>query len=215
MRAVESVGLPRESRAVAKCYVHDLNRKSFNTRMLHNIHGRLAGPASSMHGADTRARSQISNNTTPVISIPCAINVSPPPNCPHTAPIPPGLLQSAPGRTKEEGGMKNAESRGRLCPAMRENHALPRAIPKPPQGHINATSRPVDSQLIATPMRPQCVYKAPTMRLQSLGKAKVEGGDRRSECRKAGESVVFLEGLDAVAAPAQGGDAQGGGFGAA
>jgi hypothetical protein len=38
---------------------------------------------------------------------------------PHTAPIPLGLLQSAPGRTKEEGGMKNAESRGRLCPAMR------------------------------------------------------------------------------------------------
>jgi hypothetical protein len=28
------------------------------------------------------------------------------------------------------------------------------------QSHLNATSRPVDSQLIATPMRPQCVYKA-------------------------------------------------------
>src|ERR1035438_4778911 len=41
---------------------------------------------------------------------------------------------------KEEGGMKNAESRGRSCPAMRENHALPRAIPKPPQCDINATS---------------------------------------------------------------------------
>ena len=64
--------------------------------------------------------------------------IVPPPDRPHTAPIPPGLLQSALGRTKEEGGMKNAESRGRLCPATRENHAWPRAIPKPPQYDLKA-----------------------------------------------------------------------------
>jgi hypothetical protein len=50
---------------------------------------------------------------------------------------------------EEEGGMKNAVSRGRLCPAMRENHAWPRAIPKPPQCDINATSKPPQCVLLA------------------------------------------------------------------
>jgi len=77
----------------------------------------------------------------------------PPPYRPHTATIPPGLLQSAPGRTKEKGGMKNAESGGRLCLAMRENHASEGRGSKPPQGSFNATSMRVDSQLIAT-LRP-------------------------------------------------------------
>jgi hypothetical protein len=154
--------------------------------MLHDLHGSLAGPAPSMHGADTRARSQSSNNTTQLIAMPYAINVRLPPYHHHTAPIPPGLLQSAPGRTKEEGRMENAESGGGLCPAMRENHASEGPGAKPPQSHINATSMRhqcdinatsmrVDSQLIATlkppqshpkatPMRPQCVPNASLMR---------------------------------------------------
>ena len=58
---------------------------------------------------------------------------------------------------------------------------------------INATSRPVDSQLIATLRPPQCVYKTPTKRLQSLEtdhgprttdhlRAKDEGGRQKAEC---------------------------------
>src|ERR1035437_4418305 len=58
----------------------------------------------------------------------------PTPDRPHTSPIPPGLLQSAPGRTKKDGRMENAESGGRLCPAMRENHAPEGSWAKPPQG---------------------------------------------------------------------------------
>ena len=107
--------------------------------------------------------------------------MGPPPYRPHTAPIPPGLLQSAPGRTKEEGGMKNAESRGRLCPAMRENHALPRAIPKPHQCDIKATSKRVDSQADcdpkATPKPPQCDPKATLRRPQGSHKAPTKPGD--------------------------------------
>ena len=65
----------------------------------------------------------------------------------------------------------NAESGGRLCPAMRENHALPRAIPKPPQCALNATSMRVASQAVATPKPPQSAYKATLMRPQSSHKA--------------------------------------------
>ena len=50
----------------------------------------------------------------------------------------------------------NAESRRRLCLIVRENHALPRAN--------KATTRPVDSQLIATLRLLQGSHKAPTMR---------------------------------------------------
>ena len=67
--------------------------------------------------------------------------------------------------------MKNAESRGRLCPAMRENHAFPRATSMRHQCDIKATPMRVDSQAVATPKPPSCDLKATPMRPQSLVKA--------------------------------------------
>ena len=64
-----------------------------------------------------------------------------PPYRPHTATIPPGLLQSAPGRTKEEGGMKNTESRGRYArPCVRIMHG--REPPTAPRSYSACTRVP-------------------------------------------------------------------------
>ena len=51
--------------------------------------------------------------------------------------------------------MMNAEWGGRLCLAMRENHASEGPGSKPPQCDINATSKRVASQPIAT-IKPPC-----------------------------------------------------------
>src|ERR1039457_3393827 len=65
----------------------------------------------------------------------------------------------------------------------------PKSTLKPHQCENKATSKPVDSQLIGTPLGPQGSTKATPMRPQSHPEAKVEGRMQNAEwLRKAAQS---------------------------
>ena len=139
--------------------MQSLHHKWLNRRSLNALHGSLAGPAPGLRRTATGMHRTASLRRPGLLFciLPSSFFIHVAAPCrPHTAPIPPGLLQSAPGGTKAECRMQNAEcrmqnaeSRGRLCPAMRENRALPRAIPKPTQCDIKATSKPPQCVLLA------------------------------------------------------------------
>jgi hypothetical protein len=101
------------------------------------------GVAASMHATHRRSQSYLANLVSITIAEVCAIHVRPPPDHPQTAPGPPRECR----RQNEE-----CPDTPPQCPR------LPRILhsaffllpsPKPPQSHINATSKP-----------PQCVLKA-------------------------------------------------------